>query len=245
MELKIIGSGSKGNAYLLENGEEALLIECGVNFNEIKKALNFSFSKVSGAIVSHSHGDHAKSIKETMAAGINVWASESTHEACGTTMHHRACMMMENQVYKIGNFQIKPFGVKHDVPTFGFYIVHPDCGRVVFITDTKYCEYVFPPLHNIIVEANYSKEIIDKRVADGANPKFLRNRVIHSHLSLENCLEFLKANDLNQVNNIVLIHLSDGNSHEVNFKKAVENITGKNVSVASNGMKINFNRNPF
>jgi len=246
LELKIIGSGSKGNAYLLENGEEALLIECGVNFNEIKKALNFSFSKVSGAIVTHAHGDHSKSIKETMAAGINVWASEATHEACGTTMHHRACMLPPNQRIKLGGFQVKAFNVDHDgTPCYGFLIYHKECGRTLFATDCKYLPFTFEKLSNIIIEANYSKAIIDRRMFNGENPKFLRDRVYRSHMSLETCEQALKSNDLSQVNNIVLIHLSDGNSHEVNFKKAVENITGKNVSIASNGMKINFNRNPF
>ena len=46
MKLKVIGTGSTGNAYVLENDTEALLIECGVNIKQIKQALNFDYSKV-------------------------------------------------------------------------------------------------------------------------------------------------------------------------------------------------------
>jgi len=55
----------------------------------------------------------------------------------------------------------------------------------------------------------------------------------------------LSANDLSQVNNIVLIHLSDSNSDEIQFQNEVSELTGKNVTVASNGMTINFNKTPF
>ena len=55
----------------------------------------------------------------------------------------------------------------------------------------------------------------------------------------------LKANDLSAVNNIVLIHLSDTNSNEKQFQKEVFEATQKNVSVATNGMVIDFNKTPF
>jgi len=47
------------------------------------------------------------------------------------------------------------------------------------------------------------------------------------------------------VNNIVLIHLSDGNSDEAFFKDETERITGKNVTVARAGIVLDFNKTPF
>jgi len=64
-------------------------------------------------------------------------------------------------------------------------------------------------------------------------------------MSLETCCDMLRANDITAVNNIVLIHLSDTNSDERMFKKEVEDLTGKNVSVAYNGMNVVMDVTPF
>ena len=253
MKLKVIGSNSKGNAYLLENDTEALLIECGVNFSEIKKAINFNISKIVGCIVTHEHKDHCKAIKDVMASGVNVYSNKGTFEALdidcdvfGNKCHHKANPLQGIDEFKIGGFRIMSFDVKHDAnEPCGFLINHPDTGNVLFLTDTYYTPYTFKNLNNIIIEANYSKKIIDKKMEKGSMPSFLRNRIFKSHMSLETCIKVLKANNLKAVNNIVLIHLSDGNSDENHFLNEVKKATSKNVTVAGAGVEINFNKNPF
>ena len=54
--LKVLNSGSSGNGYLLTNGKETLILECGVKFAECKKALNFDISSIVGCTISHEHG---------------------------------------------------------------------------------------------------------------------------------------------------------------------------------------------
>lgn len=246
MKLRIIGTGSKGNAYVLENEHEALLIEAGVNVKEIKQALDFDYSKVVGCIVTHEHLDHCKSANDLMRLGIDVYTGEKTHQKINGDVIHRAMSIASKETIKLGNFKIMAFDVKHDAAEpLGFLIEHPDCGRVLFLTDTYYCKYTFPGLNNIIIEANYSKEIIDKKYGPDSDKEFLRNRILKSHFSLSNCKDMLKANDLRQVNNIVLIHLSDSNSDEKQFQKEVSELTNKNVHVASNGMIIDFKKTPF
>lgn len=246
MQLTIIGTGSKGNAYILGNKDEALLIECGVNIKDIKKALDFDYSKVVGAICTHEHMDHSKSIWDVMKLGINVYSSHGTLKSRFVDEQSRAKVIQSQQSFTVGNFNILPFDVMHDAKEpLGFLISHPDCGKVLFLTDTYYCKYTFPGLNNIIIEANYSKEVIDRKFGVDSGKEFLRNRILKSHFSLENCKDMLSANDLTKVNNIVLIHLSDSNSDETQFRKEVAELTGKNVTVASNGMKINFGKTPF
>ena len=247
MKLKVINSNSQGNAYILtaSNGE-ALLIECGVNFDKIKQALNFNLRSVVGCLLTHEHGDHAKSIQQVMDHGINVYSSAGTHEALKTTNHHRAMKVKAGENVRLDGFVIKPFEVKHDVKEpFGYLINHPECGTVLFLTDSYYCEYKFEGLNNIIIEANYCQTIIDQRMRDGENSKFLRDRVITSHMSLATCKQTLQTYDLTNVMNIVLIHLSDGNSHEERFKNEVQESTGKLVHVAVPGLAIDFNKKPF
>lgn len=241
MTLKIISSNSSGNAYLLQSATGTLLIECGVHISKIKQALNYNITNVA-CIVSHSHGDHACSIKAVMDAGINVFASAATFMVHHADKHHRAKVIYDQKNFLVNGFKIKPFSVHHDVPCFGFMISHEEMGNCIFLTDTFYCDYTFPGTHQYIIECNHDQEII----YDNKTPGFLRERVIQSHMNIETCKGLLSANDLRQVNNIVLIHLSNTNSNALQFKKEIETLTGKNVFVADAGMVIeNFNKEPF
>lgn len=246
MQLHVIHSNSAGNCYLLENDEECLIIECGVLFKKIRQALKFNYRKVAGCLLSHEHNDHSESIKDILGVSIPVYASQGTHNALGTAGNHKAVIVKSGVEYKAGNFTVMPFDVKHDVAEpLGFLIHHHETGLILFLTDSYYCEYKFSGLNNIIIEANYCQTILDRRLQDGANPKFLRDRVITSHMSLATCKEMLQANDLSHVNNIVLIHLSDNNSDASRFKKEVQEATGKVVHVAEAGLTIDFNKKPF
>lgn len=246
MKLKVISTGSIGNAYILQNDNEALLIECGVNIKQIKSALDYDLSKVVGCLVTHEHKDHCKSVNDVLKLGINVYSGTKTWMQILPENSNRVKMISHGEVFHVGNFQVMGFNVKHDaVEPLGFLIQHPDCGKVLFLTDTFYCKYTFSGLNNIIIEANYSKAIIDAKYGPESGKEFLRNRILKSHFSLENCKDMLSANDLSKVNNIVLIHLSDSNSNEKQFHKEVYELTNKNVTVANNGMEIPFNKTPF
>jgi phosphoribosyl 1,2-cyclic phosphodiesterase len=247
MKLHIINSNSAGNAYILESSSgQCILLECGVRFEQIKQALGFNISKVVACLVTHAHKDHCKAVNDVMRAGICVYSSAGTHRAMGTEGHHRCRSISTMNQVILGEFKVKAFDIQHDcAQPFGYLIHHRECGTVLFLTDSYYCEYNFKGLNNVIIEANYCQTILDQRLAAGSNPKFLRDRVIESHMSLATCKETLQAYDLGGVNNIVLIHLSDGNSDETRFKKEVEEVTGKTVFVASAGMTIDFNKTPF
>ena len=245
MRLIILNSGSAGNCYILEGLTQSLIIECGVSFKEIKQALDFNLDKVAGCLVSHEHLDHSRSAKELAVAGMNIFCSSGTWDAMNI-WSHRIKPMKSQRWYHIGEFKAMGFDVKHDAKEpFGFVINHPECGNVLFITDSYYVQYKFPNLNNIIVEANYCSEIVNQRLIDNNIHGMVRDRVIESHMSIKTCKELLMANDLSKVNNIVLIHLSDGNSNAEDFKRQVEQLTGKNVHIASKNMIINFGKQPF
>jgi phosphoribosyl 1,2-cyclic phosphodiesterase len=246
MQLKIVNSNSAGNCYILENETEALLIECGVSFKKILHALDFKISKVRGCIVSHEHLDHCKAAGDLAFQGINIYASLGTIESFGE-YHHRYHPISKHVAFELGGFRILPFDVKHDAAEpLCFLIKHEECGLVLFLTDSYYVEYVFSDLNNVIVEANYCEQILAEKVASGTSPQILKDRVLQSHMSIKTCKQFLRANDLSQVNNIVLIHLSDNHSDAARFQQEVLTLTGKTVHVAEAGMVIdNFNKTPF
>lgn len=246
MKLHVLGSSSSGNGYMLENDTEALVIECGVSLKEVKKAIDFNISKIVGAIVSHEHGDHAKYVNEFLNARINVHLSAGTvHKIKITTMRiphfeEAGCS------FRAGGFKILPFEVKHDAADpLGFLIQHAEIGTMLFATDTYYLPYCFANLTNIMIECNYRKDLLDANIKAGRVPEALRARTLESHMSFDTCKEALLANDLSRVNNIILLHLSDGNSNAEEFQKDIQIATGKTVWVADKGMTINLNRIPF
>jgi phosphoribosyl 1,2-cyclic phosphodiesterase len=246
MQLTILGSNSSGNAYILQNNAEALIIECGVRFNEIKRALDFNITKICACIVSHEHKDHAGYMNEIINARIPVWCSRGTFENTVNKSKLQPNIAKSKQTFCAGNFKILPFDIRHDAAEpLGFFINHAECGNVLFATDTFYLRYKFSNLNNILIECNYSENLLYKNVEDGKLPYAMQQRVLQSHMSYETCCETLLANDLSKVNNIVLIHLSDGNSNAGDFQKGISEITGKNVFIAEKGMTINFDKTPF
>lgn len=242
MKLRCLGSSSSGNCYILSNENEAIILEAGVKFSAIKKALNFDLSKIKGVVISHLHGDHSLSVKDFIYSGIPVLADESVFK------HHGVIpsMIAKHQYeYTFGGFTIKPFSVEHDVPTFGFLLNHRDMGKTVFMTDTGEINYSFRNLNNIIVEANFSDEIIERNVMNGVIHPVHEKRVKLSHLSLEKCVEWLNYIDISKVNNIVLVHLSSQNSNATEFQNTIKSKFAKNVHIAKKGLNIPFGKIPF
>ena len=56
MFMKVLGSSSSGNCYLLDSGKEVLVIEAGVPFADVKEAIGYQTSKIVGVLSSHEHG---------------------------------------------------------------------------------------------------------------------------------------------------------------------------------------------
>lgn len=55
LTLKVLGSSSKGNCYLLTYNKETLILDCGISIKEIKKGLNWNIGGVKGVVVTHAH----------------------------------------------------------------------------------------------------------------------------------------------------------------------------------------------
>lgn len=227
-----LASGSSGNAYHISDGHTELLIECGINFREIQKALNFKTSNLAGCLVTHEHKDHTKALKDVLKAGIDVYASQGTIEQEGIK-HHRLKPIKAKKQFQIGTWTVLPFDVEHDVAEpLGFLLMNQEGERLLFATDTYYVRYKFKGLTHIAVECNYSLDILNENIEIGIVPEVMKNRLIKSHFSLENVKEFLKANDLSKVQEIHLLHLSDNNSDEKLFKCEIQELTGKPVYVS-------------
>ena len=245
MRLNVLGSDSNGNCYVLQTDKEALIIEAGVRFSEVKKALKWQLSKVVGAVITHEHNDHAKYARDFVSNGITVLALPSVFKAKGIDSLSFRKEIEPMHGYIVGGFKVFAIPVCHDVPCVGFIIEHEDMGRMLFVTDTMMLEYRVPGLNHILLEANYAEDILDAKIEAGSVPLSMKPRLIHSHMEIETTKGILRANDLSGVNEIILIHLSNGNSDERRFVREVQETSGKPVYAAVAGLELNLSINPY
>lgn len=238
MKLVTLGSSSAGNCYLLQGERETLIVECGIRPTHVKKALNFDFSAVVGAVVSHSHGDHSGYVKDFVKLGIPVLGLEHTHTAKNVVFNHFAKTIVPGRGYKLGGFKIIPFELEHDVPCVGYHIEHPEMGRLLFVTDTCVMRYRFDNLNHILIEANYEDEILEDNIRRGSMPGIMRPRLLKSHLELDSAKAILLAQDLSNVHNVILLHLSGNNANARQFVAEITATMGVPVHVASRGFEM-------
>lgn len=231
IEITSFGSGSGGNTYRVTDGVTPLLLEAGIKYREIQKGFDFRLTEVAGCLLTHDHGDHSKSIKDVMKAGINVYTSPGTIQTLGLS-GHRIKPVKAMQQFQLNTWTVLPFDTEHDVSEpLGFLLVNQVGEKLLFATDTYYIRYKFKGLTHIMVECNYSTEILNQNILEGRVPQAMRKRLLQSHFSLENVKEFFKANDLSKVQEIWLLHLSDTNSNAELFKREIMKLTGKMVII--------------
>lgn len=232
MEIRVLASSSAGNCYMVDDGQTRLLLEAGIHYQDIQRGIGFAVSSLAGVLVSHEHGDHSRAIADVMRAGVDVYASQGTIDALGLT-GHRLRPVNALQQFQVGTWTVLPFDAVHDAAEpLGFVLASTTGAKLLYFTDSAYCRYRFKGLTHLMVEANYSAEILRRNVDSGALHPAQYRRVLRNHMSLERLLDMLAANDLSRVREIWLLHLSDGNADEDAFKTAVERATGKPVYVA-------------
>lgn len=228
MDIKIIASGSSGNAYLIGDGKTHLLLDAGIPFKRIQVGCGFRTSSIDGCLVTHRHGDHATAIQKLLQRGITVY---SNADVAG--LYPGVQQLEALKEHRIGTFRILSFEAEHDVSCYGYQVASEETGeKLVYITDSAYVKYTFSGLTHIMIEANYAQEIMIDNVRDERVPLSLAARVMETHMSIETLLDLLRSNDMSKVQQIYLLHLSDGNSDAEAFKRQVQQETGAEVYIA-------------
>ena len=247
MTLLVLGSSSAGNAYLLTatNGER-LLIECGVRHTELLRAMDFDLANLSGCLLSHEHGDHAREVRWVTSRRIPLYCSNGTAEALGIQDDPMLHPLTSKQTVQVGSFSVLPFDAQHDAcEPLGFLIVHHEMGRLVVLTDSYLLRYRFPKVTHWLIECNYSQEIIEGRLASGALHPAQYKRTLRSHMSLDACRTTLLRHDLRTARQVILLHLSEGNADEALCLRTIHDATGLPTTVASPRLQLNINKTPF
>lgn len=171
--------------------------------------------------------DHSKSLNDFKAMGIPILAPYLGDS--------RKSMNM-------GGFTVKPFDLTtidgnwthtnangEPCPIYGFLITHKEMGRMLYITDCELIKWKFKDINHILLGVNYDKDLVYND-----NPK--ANHVFRGHLSIDTACDFVKANDSDSLQNVIMCHLSSENADKDSFIAKMKNVVnGANVDVAVAG----------
>jgi len=231
INFRSIASGSSGNCSIIKNDSTMGLIDIGIQWKSIQKAMNFKTSKLDFVLATHRHLDHSAYIKDAIKAGIDCYAIKDVWDSNGIRSH-RTHTIIPQKTFKIKSLSIMAFEIPHDVPNVGF-LIKDDEGdsKLVYIVDCNYCPYRFTGLSIVVLGVNYDTEILVDRITCGGIHPALGKRILKNHMSLDTAKGFFAANDMSKVREIYLIHLSNGNSDEKKFKSEIQSITGRPVYV--------------
>ena len=228
MEFKAYASSSAGNAYSVSDGETMLLLECGLTYKKLQKAVGFELSNIAACLVTHCHADHSKCVKDLVARGIPVYMSQGTAE----TLEIEGVELIEHlEQFQVGSFDCISFDVFHDAKEpLGFLIKSRIDGDIlVFATDTVNLRYQFPGLNLLAIEANFDPAILAR---SERMPEKVKHRIENSHMSIDVLCDYLRGLDLSQCREVHLLHLSDSTSHEGHFVNKVRRVVPDHVNVS-------------
>jgi len=219
-----LASSSAGCLYRLDDGESMILIECGLRWARTQELLEHRTPDF--VLVSHHHADHARSAGEYSRRGVPVLCSTECAENLGCE-----CQIVAAEIpVRMGGWTIMPFETGSDTPgTLGF-LVGRGHDRLVYATDCSHVRNTFVRPTIMAIEANHDRALIGAK-ATGPH----HAHVVQGHMSIDQALALLEANDLSRVREIHLLHLSDEHSDEAEFAARVRRLTGRPTYVAPKG----------
>jgi phosphoribosyl 1,2-cyclic phosphodiesterase len=229
MKLSVIGTGSKGNCYVLENMGKYIVLDAGCKFKSVMAATGYNTLDIDGCIVTHKHTDHAKYCGHFIKHGIPVVSNKETIDFIGGGK--LAIVMSEKKWFKIGAFEVLPFFVPHDGVENYAYIIKSGGESLFYATDYEYIKYNLSTfkINHFLIECNHSEDVSEESANYG--------HVYLGHASLEATERFITASKSESLRNIILCHLSAVNADYERILATVRNAVSDEtkVDIASNG----------
>lgn len=226
LDIKVIASGSSGNCYLINDGASRLLLDCGIPYKDIVRGCSYNMD-ICACLVSHTHSDHAKAVKEMLNNGVTVVGNKELSEAFGVKL------VEPNRTALCGTFYFTPFNVPHcntdgtDCENYG-YLLHSKATNenLLFATDCAYIPHRFKDISYALIEVNYEMALMPEEYAES-----VENRRFKSHHALETAVDFLNGMDKSRLKAVYAIHGSRNRSDPERTKTAIEEAVGKEVDI--------------
>lgn len=230
LKLKIIRSSSKGNEFVLEDNNRNIIIDCGVkNTKE-----NIDLTKTDGILITHQHQDHCRDVKDIKDYYKGYFYANTDTLNVLPIIDTQKYEIKEYEPFKVGNFNVMPFNVYHDVPNTCFLLKHiPSNMKILYIIDTSDISNLhFKDIDIFIIEANHSYEWLEDK--EELDFKDYRTYGQQGHLAVEDTIDFLLENININTKKIILTHISSSCENYLEIKEKVEQaINNKNIEVVA------------
>lgn len=247
MRFTSLGSGSEGNALVVEVSEGAsttrVLLDCGFSVRELQRRLlrtGLDFADLDALIVTHEHTDHVgSSLTLARKAGLPVYMSWGTALACGADDGRVDLRILwGGDPLAIGDIEVHPYTVPHDAREPLQFVFSDGDVRLGVLTDTgcptPHIVDVLGGCHALILECNHDREML----AASRYPASLKRRIGGDlgHLANDAAAQLLSSLDRAQIKHLIAAHLSQQNNTPELAKAALAGVVGSSLGdiVAAN-----------
>jgi len=214
--MAVLGSGSGGNATLIQAGETTLLVDAGLSAKQLRlrmEMMGVTREQLTGVLLTHEHSDHSKGIKVLLKdIDVPVYANALTKEFLKDKYEGLKWRVFQNGAdFELGDFSVRAFPVPHDAQEPVGFRLESDYGRVGVLTDIGYVTGVvrnsLSGLDGLFLEANYDAKLLED---DLKRPWSIKQRISsrHGHLSNEQAAELLADISCESLQSIIIGHLS-------------------------------------
>lgn len=221
LRLVVLGSGSGGNAVVVESDGRRLLIDAGFSCRELERrmrAVGVEPSSIDALLLTHEHEDHVRGVARfALRHKLPVWATAGT--LAGTEIPPdvvpRVTTIESGRPVEIAGFAVEPFLIPHDAREPVGFVVEDGRGRRVGLASDIGCRSRLAwaklvELDLLILETNHDLDLL----RNGPYPWALKQRVAgrHGHLSNTEASDGLPELLSERLRFLVLYHLSRVNN---------------------------------
>lgn len=219
MRFASLGSGSEGNALVVQVAETVVLLDCGFSVSETLSRLarlNLQADQLDGIVVTHEHGDHISGVaKLARKFNLPVWLTHGTLRMQSIAFSEITVTEINpHATFAIGDIEVQPYLVPHDAVEPVQYVFGDGARRLGVLTDTghvtPHIEAILNGCHALVLECNHDVEML----LNGRYPASLKQRVggRFGHLSNQQAGALLSRLDNRFLQHIVAAHLSRHNN---------------------------------
>jgi phosphoribosyl 1,2-cyclic phosphodiesterase len=220
MRFASLGSGSEGNALVVEAGRTRVMLDCGFSTTECMRRLarlGLEPAALDAILVTHEHDDHVSGVARLARRfGIPVYLSYGTYAASATERSGfpEIVIIDSHTPLAIGDIEVSPYPVPHDAREPTQFVFGDGERRLGVLTDagasTPHIEAMLSGLDALVLECNHDLELLK----GGAYPERLKERISgrYGHLDNDQAAQLLASIDRRSLQHVVAAHLSQKNN---------------------------------